>query len=319
MNVIDWLLKDDLFTVYHVEKYLLLNFDKANEIKKNLKTSDFAKTIIFQQDLNTSLWGGGVYSPKYTSTHYSLLTLCELEVDLSESRFLGAIDILLNEMWARDGKVNKYRHQDMCVVAMMIRICAQANVQDNRIFDMIDYVIDHRMNDGGWNCAWERKPYPKQSSLHTTLSVLEAFYNLLDKKYNYRVEDIKNGILSGSEYMLSKRLFKSVRTNQIIHNDMLKFPFPYGWKYDILRALYVMANLDISYDERMKDAISIIIDRLDDIGRIKADSLSVGKHYKIYRKANTISPFNSFRALRVLKKYKLDSYLEFINRTCDII
>ncbi|PKK94739.1 MAG: hypothetical protein CVV60_04900 [Tenericutes bacterium HGW-Tenericutes-5] len=314
MNVIEWLKSEDLFTKYHVEKYLLENYYSASNIKEVINTSDFAKTIISRQDLKTSLWDEGIYSPKYTSTHYSLLILCELGIDLSETRYLKTINILLENMWYKGGKVSNYRHQDMCVVAMMIRICSQAKMTDQRLYEMIDYVLEYKMSDGGWNCSWERRPYPKQSSLHTTLSVLEAFANLKDLNYSYRLDEINEGCKTGSEYILTKRLFKSVRTGEIIHKDMLKFPFPHGWKYDMLRALYVMANLNIPYDERMEDGLNNIINRLDDYGRIKADSLSVGKYYGIYRRANQLSPFNTYRVLLVLKKYKYSNYCNFINK-----
>ena len=314
MKIIDWLKQDELFTIYHVENYLLENYDEANLIKSKISKSNFAKTIIEKQNSITSLWGEGVYSPKYISTHYTLLTLCELEVDLSEKRYLKAIDIMLDTMWKPEGKINKYRHQDLCVVAMMIRICSQARIYDSRLFEMIDYVINHKMIDGGFNCRWEKQPSPKQSSLHSTLSVMEAFENLFNKGYDYRLEELSSICKSCAEYILTKKMYKSVRTNEIIHSEMLKFPFPYGWKYDILRAFYVMANLDIDYDERMEDGLNFILTRLDNFGRIKSDRLSVGKHFGAYKKTNQLSPFNTFRVLRILKKYKFNEYSYFLNK-----
>jgi len=62
----------------------------------------------------------------------------------------------------------------------------------------------------------------------------------------------------------------------------------------------------------MEDGLKHIINRLDDYGRIKADSLSVGKYYGVYRRAKQISPFNTFRALLVLKKYKYSNFSNFI-------
>jgi len=292
----------------------LENHFLTSHIKEVIDTSNIAKTIISKQDLKTSFWSEGVYSPKYTSTHYSLLILCELGIDLSKTRYLKAIEILLKNLWYKDGKVSNYRHQDICVVAMMIRICSQARLNDIRLYEMIDYILDHKMSDGGWNCSWERRPYPKQSSLHTTLSVLEAFANLKELNYSYRLQEINEGCKTGSEYILTKRLFKSVRTGETIRKDMLKFPFPYGWKYDVLRALYVMANLNIPYDERMEDGLKYILNRLDDYGRIKADSLSVGKYYGIYRRANQLSPFNTYRVLLVMKKYKYSRFSDFVNK-----
>lgn len=49
----------------------------------------------------------------------------------------------------------------------------------------------------------------------------------------------------------------------------------------------------------MKEAIEFVVKKLDNFGRIKADSLSPGKHFKIYRKAGNLSPFNTVKAQRV--------------------
>ena len=312
MDLILWMQSRDISLKYLVKRDLLEMDDLS--IKDQILTEGYGLKIMNLQDSKTHLWGEGVYSPKYTSTHYTLLELCQLGANLNDTRIHKSIKILFDVMWKEHGQIKRYRHQDMCVVAMMVRIAATAQIKDPRIFDMIDYILEHPMLDGGWNCAWERKPRPKQSSLHTTLSVLEAFHAYIKNGYTYRLDNIFQMIPKSVSFILSKRLFRSVTTHEIIHKDMLSFPFPYGWKYDILRALTVFVNLDIPYDKKMEEGLNIIITRLDEYGRIKADKSSSGKHHFRYTKTNQYCPFNTYRVLKILKAYKHDLYQRYLNQ-----
>ncbi|MFO7969478.1 MAG: hypothetical protein R6U15_05135 [Candidatus Izemoplasmatales bacterium] len=318
MNVIDWVLKYDVFIQYLVKRDLLeLNDDKLQDLKQRILTEGYGLELLRKQDLKTNTWGGGVYSPKYISTHYTLLEFCQLGAPLKSERFIKAIKLLFDVMWNNKGKVKPYRHQDLCIVAMMIRIACEASYRDKKIYEMVDYILDHQMSDGGWNCAWERKPHPRQSSLHTTLSVLEAFNMYKQSEYNYRIDEINESVFEGVEYMLTKKLFRSVRTNQVIHKDMLSFPFPYNWRYDILRALTVMAKLKIPYDNRMQEGLTYLINKLDVYGRIKADKKPPSLHHFRYTKTNQLCPYNTFRVLRVLKYYLRNDYDIYIKKAIE--
>jgi hypothetical protein len=272
-----------------------------------------ANFIYNQKDEKTDLWGNGIYSPKYTSTHYTLWELCQLGVDLSDIRLSNSIAKLTEEMWKPLGKVRAYRHQDLCVVAMILKIRLEAKINDDINREMIDYIIEHQMKDGGFNCAWERKPFPKQSSLHTTVSVLDAFATCSENNNLYRSGEIEIASKQCIEYILTKRLFRSVSTGNIIHEDMLKYPFPYGWKYDIMRALFLMSYFDYAYDHRMNEALNILIQGADDYGRVKAFSLTAGKHNLIYTRRNNYCRFNTYRFLYIIKTYRHNKYQKYIS------
>jgi hypothetical protein len=310
MDILSWMKSHDISLEYFVNRDLL-GVDNFH-LKNRILSEGYGLKIMELQDKETHLWGKGVYSPKYTSTHYTLLELCQLGANLNDIRIHESISILFDVMWKEQGLMRKNRHQDMCVVAMMVRIAATAHFKDARVYDMIDYILKYPMADGGWNCAWERKPKPKQSSLHTTLSVLEAFDAYKSCGYTYRINEIMDVIPRGVAYILSKDLFRSVRTHEIIHKDMLRFPFPHEWRYDILRALTVFVNLDIPYDQKMDEAMNIIINRLDADGRIKADKNGPGLHHFRYTRTNQLCPFNTYRVLKVLKRYRYDLYKTYV-------
>jgi hypothetical protein len=314
MNVIEWVLQGDESLVYLVHKNLLkTNQEELQSLQSKLLDRGIANFIYNQKDEKTDLWGNGIYSPKYTSTHYTLWELCQLGVDLSDIRLSNSIAKLTEEMWKPLGKVRAYRHQDLCVVAMILKIRLEAKINDDINREMIDYIIEHQMKDGGFNCAWERKPFPKQSSLHTTVSVLDAFATCSENNNLYRSGEIEIASKQCIEYILTKRLFRSVSTGNIIHEDMLKYPFPYGWKYDIMRALFLMSYFDYAYDHRMNEALNILIQGADDYGRVKAFSLTAGKHNLIYTRRNNYCRFNTYRFLYIIKTYRHNKYQKYIS------
>lgn len=313
MNVYQWILNHDVFVQY-LAKRDLADIDPLDlcDLRKRILTEGYGYKLQSKQDLHSLMWGEGIYSPKYISTHYSLLELCQIGACLNEERYQLAIKLLYDKLWADQGQIKAYRHQDLCVVAMMIRISAHANYQDMRLNDMVDYILDHQMDDGGWNCAWERKKKPKQSSLHTTISVLEAFNAYLKHGYLYRKDEIRALLFQAIEYLLSKKLFRSVRTNEIIDKDMLVFSFPYNWRYDILRALNVMVDLEYHYDQRVDEALSIMIERLDSYGRIKADRKPPSLQHFRYTNTGELCPYNTYRVLKVLKYYRPLIYQKYL-------
>ncbi len=314
-NVIDWICQGDVF-IHYLVKRDLLDYQESDlsNLRDKILYQGYGLILKELQDKKTFMWGNGIYSPKYISTHYTLLELCQLGANLKEHNYIEAVKLLIDNMWFKLGKVNAYRHQDICVVAMMVRFACYVGLNDIRINEMIDYILSNQMIDGGYNCAYERKPAPKQSSLHTTVNVLEAFSTYIKMGYIYRSKEIELKASEGIEYILSKRLFRSVRTGEVIHKSMLEFTFPYNWRYDILRALEVMCELKHEYDERMKDAIDTIIDRLDEFGRIKADGKSPGPINIRYTKKNQLCPYNTYRVLKVLKYYSEDLYLKYVEK-----
>ena len=301
MTVIDWLLKQDVFIQYLVQKDLLQASDEVLQpLQERILQEGVGALLLSKQDPSTDLWGEGLYSPKYISTHYTLLQFCRIGADLNHPCFHKALEKLVAGMWKKGGEVNRYRHQDVCVVAMMVRIATQAQWQDERLHEMMDYLFSTKMKDGGWNCSYERTPLPKQSSLHTTLSVLEAFANYQNYGYVYRLNEIQESIPSAVAYLQSKELFLSKTTKQVIHRDMLSFPFPYGWKYDILRALTVMVDLKITDDASFEKAYQHVIQRLDRYGRLTADARPPSLQHFRYTKTKQPYPYNTYRALKVV-------------------
>ena len=62
-------------------------------------------------------------------------------------------------------------------------------------------------------------------------------------------------------YLLERRMFRSLRTGEVIDKRWLRFSFPVFWHYDVLRGLDYLRNAGIKPDSRVGDAIEAVMER----------------------------------------------------------
>jgi hypothetical protein len=68
-------------------------------------------------------------------------------------------------------------------------------------------------------------------------------------------------------YLLERRMFRSLRTGEVINKRWLRFAFPTFWHYDVLRGLDYLCNAGIKPDSRVSEAIETVIERRHQNGR----------------------------------------------------
>lgn len=297
----EWLMQGDVSTQYlvllEIEHQSAENLHKLRDL---IALDGNGKNYLDHYHPETCMWEG-IYSPKWTSTHYTLLQLKVLGINPSIKPYQDGCLNLISSMWQNKGKIRPYRHQDMCVVAMMLDLAAYGHLTLDSINEMVDYILEHQYTDGGWNCAWERGDL--HSSLHTTLSVLEAFRDYYLEGYQYRIKEVLNAIPKAEEFILKKRLYFSERTGEIIRYDFTLFHYPVGWHYDVLRALEYFASVNHPYDTRMEDALQLVIARQKKDNTWSMCSPYPGKYYFRYGKTGSPSREITQRVLKVLQVY----------------
>lgn len=310
-SVVSWLLHGDVSVQYQTHRDLLCSPPKViNGLRTRIALEGWGKGFLAERDEQTGLWGNGLYSPKWISTHYTLLDLKNLGLDPACPPYSESSTLLLEKMWANKGQVKKYRHQDLCVCAMILGICCYGGLQSPKLYEIVDYILNKQYPDGGWNCAWEKGGL--HSSLHTTLSVLEAFQDYEACGYIYRIGEIKESLPKAWEFILRKKLFRSVHSGEIIDPKMLKLSYPCRWKYDVLRCMDYFASVQKGYDTRMEEALALIIRKKRKNGRWPVQQKYSGQVHFDMEQTGGSSRWNTLRALRVLKFYKPELYGEFI-------
>ena len=310
MNVIDWLKSGDA-AIRRLTSINLLDesapYDEEGYIKRYLELFD----------PKTGLWGGGVYGPKWISTHYTMLELKYMALDPKNVAYHTGLGHIINHEW-RTTEMTKARDGlDICVLGMVVGLAVYGRSVDNRIFEIVDYILAHQMPDGGWNCSWNSKRRPThKSSLHTTLTILEAFDLYLTSGYAHQEATIKTMVSEAENFILKKNLFRSVTTGEIINPAFIKFHYPARWKYDAFRALEYFAVAGRPYDSRMQEAINLVIDGMRK-GYINKGSQYSGRlHFQL--EPTKAGRFNTLRALIILKAYAPDQYMDLILNTSRI-
>jgi hypothetical protein len=247
---------------------------------------------------------GGLYSPKWTSTTYTMLLLRDIGLPSANRQARKACKLLLDEGLERDGGINYgiwgqwWGRSETCITGMVLSILAHFALDDERLDTVADHLLDQQMPDGGWNC---RRPYgATHSSVHTTISALEGLrlYALHRKR---KVRAVRAAQARGREFLLVHRLFRSHRTGAIIKPIFLRFSFPPRWHYDILRALDYFQAVNAPRDERLADAIEIVRKKQGQDGCWPLENAYRGKTYFEMESVGAPSRWNTLRALRVLK------------------
>ncbi len=144
------------------------------------------------------------------------------------------------------------------------------------------------------------------SSLHTTLSVLEGITIYERNGYKYRLDELREACQSSLEFKLLHRLFLSDRTGEIINHDFLRFSFPCRWRYDILRGLDYMQYAGRDWDDRMNPAIQVLLKKKSKDLTWNMPARHPGQVHFDMETAGKPSRWNTLRALRVLKNFKIE-------------
>ena len=242
---------------------------------------------------------GGLYSPKWTSTTYSLLLLRDFGLTAGIPSVNRACRLLLDEGLQRDGGINYgWRgRSETCITGMVLSIVAHFGVDDARLETIADHVLARQMPDGGWNCRLDRGA--THASVHTTISVLEGL-RLYELRRPRKAKAVREAQRRGREFLLEHRLFRSHRTGRVIKSEFTRLVFPPRWHYDVLRALDHFRSVRAPRDARLADAIGIVERARQPDGRWLLEHNWPGKTHFSLERLGAPSRWNTLRASRVL-------------------
>ena len=249
-------------------------------------------------------WGGGLYTPKWISTTYTLLELRDLGLPEGHPQALRACRLLFDRGLWRDGGFNcwrSFKHSEACVTGMVVSMAAHFGLEDGRVERMTRFLLEQQMPDGGWNCQLFRGA--THGSFHTTISVLEAL-RLYEARGRPLAAEARGAQARGREFLLAHRLYRSHRTGKIVDSALTRFFFPPRWHYDVLRGLDYFQATNAPRDPRLKDGIGIVLRRRGPDGRWVLPNGYPGRVHFHMEKPGEPSRWNTLRCLRVLKWWR---------------
>lgn len=310
-KAIQWLLDGDPAIRWQTLRDLVEAPERTVERERRKVARDgWGVRLLAKQDPDGRWAGGqsshnGLYSPKWTSTTYTMLLLRDFGLPANNRQARKACTLLLDRGLQPDGGINygtwaQWTHRgETCVTGMVLSLLSYFEYGDDRLNTIAAHLLEQQMPDGGWNCR--RALGATHASVHTTISVLEGLrlYELLHRRGQVRA--VRAAQRRGREFLLVHRLFRSHRTGAIIKPIFTRLSFPPRWHYDILRALDYFQSVNAPRDKRLAEAIEIVRKGQGEDGRWLLENSYKGKTWFEPERLGAPSRWNTLRALRVLK------------------
>jgi hypothetical protein len=259
----------------------------------------WGRQLLDLQDLEGT-WAGKIYSPKWISTTYTLLLLRHLGLAPGNPAALRGCAQLWSESGV-DGLLvlpKSTSRGDTCVSGMFVALAVYFGHEDEKIEWVIDWTLDQRLDDGGWNCRTLRSG-ATHSSYHTSITVLEMIAELQANGYDDPA--LAEAAAAGREFFLAHRLYKSHRTGEVSHPTFTKLSFPPRWHYDVLRGLDYFQAVNAPWDDRLSDAIELLESKRRRDGFWPVQHKHAGRVWFDMETGRKPSRWNTLRALRVLR------------------
>jgi hypothetical protein len=164
---------------------------------------------------------------------------------------------------------------------------------------LVDRLLSEQLEDGGWNCE---APVSRRSSFHTTICVLEGLSAYEKAKGASPAVTVARH--RAQEYLLVRKMFRSLSTGKVIDSCWLRFSFPPTWHYDVLRGLEYLRCAGVEPDGRVDEAISLVAKKRHQNGRWPLQNPHLDQiNFPMEGPPGTASRWNTLRALRVLDWY----------------
>jgi hypothetical protein len=305
VTVQEWLMEGDPAIRWQVMQDLTKEpADRVAAERARVASEGWGTRLLALQDVDGQ-WGGGAYSPKWTSTTYTLLLLRHLGLDPQSDPARAAVGrvrerVVLGRMaWP----FFAYRGET-CITGMSLALAAYFGEGGEASDEVAGWLLSEQLEDGGWNC--DTMNGSKRSSFNTTISVLEGLLEYQQAKGG-RIGAVAAARARAEEYLVARRMFRSLTTGEVVSSRWKLFSFPPRWHYDVLRGLDYLQSAGAAPDDRCDEAIDLVESKRRSDGRWPLQNSYRGKeHFQMELGPGQPSRWNTLRALRVLNWYRRD-------------
>jgi len=305
VTVQEWLLEGDPAIRWQVMQDLTNEpAERVAAERARVASEGWGARLLALQDVDGQ-WGGGAYSPKWTSTTYTLLLLRHLGLDPQSDPARTAVGrvrerVVLGRLaWP----FFAYRGET-CITGMSLALAAYFGEGGEASDEVAGWLLSEQLSDGGWNC--DTVNGSKRSSFNTTISALEGLLEYEQAKGG-RTGAVTAARARAEEYLVARRMFRSLTTGEVVSARWKLFSFPPRWHYDVLRGLDYLQSAGAAPDDRCDEAIDLVESKRRSDGRWPLQNSYRGKeHFQMELGPGQPSRWNTLRALRVLNWYRRD-------------
>jgi hypothetical protein len=317
----DWLLEKNNPSVrYYTLKDILERQEHDPDVmdaRKSIMTSGIVPRILKKQNADGS-WGvpeDFYLRAKYKGTVWNIIVLAELGADGKDTRIRKTAEFILARSqdkqsggFAVQSGVDGGDHERVvpCLTGNMVFSLIRFGYRDNpAVKQGIEWITRYQRCDDAVAQApkgWPYQRFPNCWGKHTChMGVVKSLKALAEIPAEKQTAAVKNTIANGAEYLLKHHLYKRSHDPSVIAKRFwVNFAFPTLWKIDALEMLDVLVKLGYR-DDRMQDAIELVISKQDEQGRWKMEKSLNPRLLVSLEKDNQPSKWITLQALRALK------------------
>jgi hypothetical protein len=322
---VNWLLEKDNPSVRYFTLTDLLDRHGSDNIVKTAKAEIMklgpVPKILAKQNVK-GFWMGidRFYTSKYKGAVWQLIILAELGADGNNEKVRNACEFILE--YSQDSESGGFsvwhsvkkgggRHSGVipCLTGNMVwSLIKLGYLHDPRVKRGIDWITTYQRFDDGISNRPKGWPYDKTAgscfgrhSCH--MGVVKSLKALAGIPVENRSKEVKVTIEEAVEYLLKHHVFKrSHDLTKVSKPGWLRFGFPLMYQDDVLEILGILASLGVK-DERMQEAVDLVVSKQDDEGHWKLDKTFNGRFHTNIEKKGKPSKWITLNALRMLKRY----------------
>jgi len=180
-------------------------------------------------------------------------------------------------------------------------------LKEVRVQKAINWMTTYQRFDDGIKDTPKDWPYEKwiacwgKHSCH--MGVVKTVKALAEIPVTQRNKEVKNTIEEGVEYLLRHHIYKrSHNLSRVSKPGWLRLGFPLMYQDDILEILGILTRLGY-HDERMQEAIDVLISKQDGEGKWKLENTFNGRFQTNIEQKGKPSKWVTLNALKVLKNF----------------
>jgi hypothetical protein len=299
MSALDWLLDSDPAIRWQTMRDLTDASASTVAVERaRVATEGWGKRLLDLQHPKNQWSDGSMRSLLQSpdgSACYALNLLCDMGIDPECEQARCAVKLIRDNITHYEGGQPYFSGEtEPCING---RVLGQGACFGEPNAALLDRLLSEQLPDGGWNCE---APKTQRSSFNTTICVLEG---LLEYGRTQGADPrIAKSRSRGEEYLLERRLLRSLRTGELINLEWALFSYPNDWRYDVLRALDYLRRAGVKPDGRIAEALELVEKNRSTDGRWALQSVHKQQlAFEMGQEVGKPSPWITLRALRVLQ------------------
>lgn len=302
-SIIDWLLQSPTASIRYLTLTQLRELPFENELVKAeyeaIQNNPPVTTILAKQ-ITPGHWQhiDHYYSPKYRSTHWTLLLLQELHADPRSNAFQAGVEFMLSQSRSRVEHYSKAADPGFtCLFGNILRYAVYAGfLSDSRTQTLID-VVTYSLTNADCSCQYN-------TDLPCSWGAARSLWGLAAIPEIMHTPTIQKAIQAGANFMLEK--YNLVEANYPfpeggrIHPIWSKVNFPLFYQADILFVLRVMKQLGNPNQAQLQPAKNWLQARQDQDGRWSGSNPFHNRTWSLSSDKEDTSRWITLQALTVL-------------------